>query len=142
MATYGIGTPGYVPWTGYSNTLGVGAANAPATAGYVAMNGITQGDDKIAKVLRNGGMTSGAAALLYALLGAAVGGSVVKTKKQIKWEVGSPGGVIPIETINLVNRNTIANDLTAFQALVTRNVFPATYPPDLSGNGGGGKGAW
>ena len=79
---------------------------------------------------------------MYALLGQAVGQTATRQKKQIKWEVGSPGGVIPIETINVVNRPTIANDLAAFQALLTRATGPATYPPDLAGNGGGGKIAW
>jgi hypothetical protein len=139
MATYGIGTAGHVPWTGYSNTLGVGAANADATTGYVAMNGVQQGDDRIAKMLRNGGMTMGVTQLLYALLGAAVGGAALRQKKQVKWDQGSPGGLVPIETINVVNRNTTANDLAAFQALLTRTVSPASYPADLSGNGGGGK---
>jgi hypothetical protein len=73
------------------------------------------------------------------LLGAAPGALAVQTKKQIKWEQGSPGGVIPIETINIVNRNTNANDLLAWQSLVSRVVQPSTYPPDISGNGGGGK---
>jgi hypothetical protein len=139
MATYGLGTAGHVPWSGYSNTLGVGAANADATAGYVYFNGIQQGDDRIVKMLRNGGATMGATQILYALLGAAVGALAVRQKKQIKWEVGSPGGLIPIETINTVNRVTNANDLAAYQALVQRVVQPSTYPPDLSGNGGGGK---
>lgn len=139
MATYGVGTAGHVPFTGYTNTLGVGAANAGATAGYVAMNGVQQGDDRIAKMLRNGGMTAGVTTLLYTLLGAAVGQTAVKIKTQIQWQQGSPGGLIPIETVNLVNRATSANDLAAFQALVTRNQFPAIYPPDISGNGGGGK---
>ena len=142
MATYGLGTAGFVPFTGYTNTLGLGTANGAASAGAVQFNGITQADDKIAKVLRNGAATMGATYLLYALLGQAVGATATRQKKQIKWEVGSPGGVIPIETINVVNRTTTANDLAAFQALVTRTVFPATYPPDLAGNGGGGKGAW
>ena len=142
MATYGVGTAGFVPFTGYTNTLGIGTANNAAQAGAVQMNGLTQGDDKIAKVLRNGAATMGITYLMYALLGQAVGQTATRQKKQIKWEVGSPGGVIPIETINVVNRPTIANDLAAFQALLTRGTGPATYPPDLAGNGGGGKGAW
>jgi hypothetical protein len=47
--------------------------------------------------------------------------------------------LITIETINIVNRATTAADLTAFQALISRVVQPSTYPPDISGNGGGGK---
>ena len=139
MATYGLGTAGHVPFTGYTNSLGVGAANADATSGYVAMNGIQQGDDRIVKMLRNGGGTIASTRILYTLLGAAVGALAIQTKKQIKWEQGSPGGLIPIETINMVNRNTNASDLVAWQSLISRVVQPSTYPADLSGNGGGGK---
>ena len=46
MATYGVGTAGFVPFTGYTNTLGIGTANNAAQAGAVQMNGLTQGDDK------------------------------------------------------------------------------------------------
>lgn len=139
MATYGIGSAGHVPWTGYSNSLGVGAANADATAGYVAFNGIQQGDDRIVKMLRNGGGTIASTRILFALLGAAIGQTAAQTKKQVKWDQGSPGGLIPIETINIVNRATNANDLLAWQSLISRVVQPSSYPPDLSGNGGGGK---
>jgi len=139
MATYGLGTVGAVPFTGYTNTLGVGPANSAASAGQVYYNGVQQGDDRIVKMLRNGGMTSGVTALIYALLGAATGGTATKTKKQVQHVTGSPGGVVPIETVTLVNRATTAADLTAFQALFNRTVFPATYVADLSGNGGGGK---
>jgi hypothetical protein len=139
MATYGLGTPGYVPWTGYSNTLGVGPANAAATSGYVAMNGIQQGDDRIVKMFRNGGGTIASTRILFTLLGAAIGQTAAQTKKQIKWEQGAPGGLIPIETINMVNRATNANDLLAFQTLISRVVQPSVYPADVSGNGGGGK---
>ena len=142
MATYGLGSSGGVPFSGYTNSLGVGSANAPATTGYIAFNGIQQGDDRIVKMLRNGGGTAYATRILYTLLGAAVGAVATQTKKQIQWEQGSPGGLIPIETINIVNRATNANDLAAYRALISRVVQPSTYPPDLSGNGGGGKGAW
>lgn len=149
MATYGLGSSGGVPFSGngtthqsWTNTLGVGAANAGASSGYIAFNGIQQGDDRIVKMLRNGGGTAYATRILYTLLGAAVGAAAVQTKKQVKWVEGNPGGLIPIETINIVNRNTNANDLVAYQALISRVVQPSTYPPDLSGNGGGGKGAW
>jgi hypothetical protein len=139
MATYGIGaTPGQVQFTGYTNTLAPSVANNASTAGYVYNNGITQNDDAIAKALRNGGMTIAMKTLLYTLLGAAAGGTATASKKQVQHVTGAPGGLIPIETISLVNRVTTAADLTAFQALVNRTVFPTTYQPDLSGNGGGG----
>jgi len=138
MATYGLGTPGFVNFTGLTNTLGSGAANTQPTSGQVQFNGVQQGDDRLAKMFRNGAMTSAVTQLMYTLLGAAAGSTATKTKKQVQWQQGSPGGLIPIETITLVNRATTAADLTAFQALMTRNVFPAVYAPDISGNGGGG----
>jgi hypothetical protein len=138
MATYGLGTPGQIPFTGYTNTLGTGPANLGSTSGSVQFNGVQQGDDRIAKMLRNGGMTAGVTQLLLTLLGVAPGATATKTKKQVQWQQGSPGGLIPIETINSVNRPTTAADLTAFQALMVRQTFPSTYAPDLSGNGGGG----
>jgi hypothetical protein len=139
MATYGLGSSGGIQFTGYTNTLGAGNAANGATTGFVYFNGIQQGDDRIVKMLRNGGGTIASTRILYTLLGAAVGANATQTKKQIKWEQGSPGGLIPVETINIVNRATNASDLAAFQALISRVVQPSVYPPDLSGNGGGGK---
>lgn len=140
MATYGLETvPGQVPFTGYSNTLGSGVANEPATAGYVMFNGVQQGDDRLAKMFRNGAMTSAVTQLMYTLLGAATGATATKTKTQVQGQTGAPGGLVTIETITLVNRATTANDLAAFQALLRRLPAPASYPADLSGNGGGGK---
>ena len=142
MATYGTAPLGFLPFTGYTNTLAAGSANAGASAGAVQYNGITQGDNIIAQAVRTGGMNAAEFRVMYALLGAAVGGTATKTKAQVAHVTGAPGGAVPIETITLVNRVTTAADLTMFQALLNRTVFPATYAPDLSGNGGGGKGAW
>jgi len=140
MATYGLETtPGQVPFTGYTNTLGSGAANQGSTSGYAQFNGVQQGDDRMAKMFRNGAMTSAVTRLMYTLLGAAPGSNATKTKAQVQWQQGSPGGLIPIETITLVSRNTTAADLAAFQALMNRTPTPSSYPADLSGNGGGGK---
>jgi hypothetical protein len=139
MATYGLGIPGAVQFTGYTNTLGTGPANADATTGRVYFNGVQQGDDRIAKMFRNGGMTKATTQIWLALTGAAVGGTATRSRSQVQWQQGSPGGLIPVEVVTLVNRATTANDLAAFQALLGRLVFPASYPADLSGNGGGGK---
>lgn len=140
MATYGVvTTPGQIPWTGYSNTLGNGPANQAATAGYVAFNGIQQGDDRLAKMFRNGAMTGATTQLLYMLLGAATGATATKTQVRVQGTTGAVGGLQTIETVTLVNRATNANDLAAFQALLRRIVAPPSYPADLSGNGGGGK---
>jgi hypothetical protein len=140
MAVYGLqATPGYVAFTGYTNTLGTGPANTSATSGQVLSIGITQTDARLMKTFRRGAGTAAAIQLLYTLLGAATGGTATKTKKQVQGVVGGAGGMTPIETITLVNRATTAADLTAFQALLTRTPFPASYVADLSGNGGGGK---
>jgi hypothetical protein len=139
MGTYGLAPPGGVTFTGYTSTLGTGAANQDATNGQVYFNGFTQGDERIAKMLRNGGMTLVLRRLLQTLTGAAPGATATQTKKQVKWDQGSPGGVIPIETVTLINRATTAADVTALNSLFFRLPFPATYPADLSGNGGGGK---
>jgi hypothetical protein len=139
MATYGLVPNAQVPFTGYTNTLGTGQANAYSATGSVYFNGVTQGDDRIAKMLRNGGMTAGVRQLMYTLLGAAAGASAVRSKAQVQGIAGGPSGACTIEVVPLVNRNTTAADLTAFQGLMNRNVMPATYPPDLSGNGGGGR---
>lgn len=140
MATYGLeATPGQVPFTGYSNTLGNNAANQGVTTGYVQFNGVQQGDDRLAKMFRNGQMTGAVTQLLYTLLGASAGSNATKTYSRVQGQTGAPGGLQTIETVTLVNRNTTAADLTAFQALLRRSTGPATYPVDLSGNGGGGK---
>lgn len=139
MATYGLQTtPGRVAFTGYTNTLGTNDANSGQTAGYVQNNGIFALDDWIAKQVRNTGGAAAAKALWYALLGATTGGTATATKKQVQHVSGAPGGLVPIETITLVNRVTTAADLTAFQALMNRTPTPSSYAPDLSGNGGGG----
>jgi hypothetical protein len=139
MATYGLGaTPSQVPFTGYTNSLGSGAANTPSSSGYAYFNGIQQGDDRIAKMLRNGAQSAATTALMYALLGAGTGGTATKTKARVVAQNGQNVGAPQIETINLINRATTAADLTAIQALFNRVVQPASYPADLSGNGGGG----
>lgn len=139
MATYGLNGTGRVPFSGYTNTLGNGAANADATSGSVQFNGITQGDFYVNQPLGLGGQVAGVLQLLYTLLGAAPGATATKTKRQVQHVQGAPGGAIPIEVITLVNRATTAADLTAFQQMFTRANGPITYPADLSGNGGGGK---
>jgi hypothetical protein len=139
MATYGLNPQGGVPFTGYTSTLGSGAANQDATSGQVYYNGFTQGDERIAKMLRNGGMSLVLRRLLQTLTGVAPGSTATQTKKQIQWQQGSPGGVIPVETVTLINRATTAADVTALNSLFTRSPTPASYAVDVSGNGGGGK---
>ena len=84
MATYGLGSVGQVSFTGYTNTLAAGSANNAGTTGYVQFNGIQQGDDRIVKMLRNGGGTIASTRLLYTLLGQAPGSNAAQSKKQIR----------------------------------------------------------
>ena len=139
MATYGYTPAGAVNFTGYTNVLGVGPANQASQSGQVYFNGITQGDDRIAKMLRNGGQTLTLRALLAALTGIVAGGTVTVTRKQVQGQQGAPGGLQTIETVTAMNRTTTAADVTMLNALFIRNVFPSSYVADLSGNGGGGK---
>ena len=142
MAVYGLNGTGNVPFTGYTNTLGNGDANVGATAGYVYNNGIGQFDDKLAKILQSSGQSKVVRALWRAMTGAAVGSNATATTKRVVNNPDSLGGVVPIETVTHINRNTTAADRTAFLALLDRVVYPSTYPADLSGNGGGGKVAY
>ena len=143
MAVYGLSGDGKVPFTGYTNTLGTGDAVSGANAGYVQFNGIGQQDDKIAKLLQSGSSGRILRALWFALTGGAPGGNASVTKARVQAvQGGGHGGVIPVEVQTILNRSTTAADLAALRALMNRVVYPATYVADLSGNGGGGKGAY
>ena len=139
MATYGLnnGLPN-LPFTGYTNVLSSSGTDASAN-GSVYFNGITQGDERIAKMLRNGAAGLKLRRLAFTLINSGVGTVAAEVKKQIKWEQGSPGGLIPIESVVLINRPTTNADQTAISALLYRNPAPASYAVDASGNGGGGK---
>lgn len=86
--------------------------------------------------------------VMRALLGASVGGTATETVARVSAPAGLTesqllGGVRTIDTITIVDRVTTSADLTAMQAITDRtyNMAPAiaSYPTDLSGNGGGGK---
>lgn len=140
MAVYGLSGNDQIPFTGYTNSLGSGNANDGATAGYVQKNGLAQFDDKLAKLLQTGGSSKIIRALWRALTGAAAGGTATATVARVQAnQGGNLTGLIPIETVTLVNRVTTAADRTALLALIDRVVYPSTYVADLSGNGGGGK---
>lgn len=137
MATYGISaTPGTVPFTGYTPTLGNGPANQDATSGAVQFNGITQND----YAMMNWFGTQANRrflALLKSITGVAPGATSTDTYRRVT--NGHLGGAVATEVVTTVNRTTTAADVTAFTALWNRVVNPTTYPADLSGNGGGGK---
>lgn len=143
MATYGPGTPaGFIPFTGFSPTLGVNDAIIPVTTGLVQMLGNTQNDNMLSKLFfRRGNRKS--RALMLALLGSAVGGTATEnfTRVQAVQGLTDPsqlGGRVAIETVAQINRATTSADLTQMVASMSRTYAPATYNADLSGNGGGG----
>jgi hypothetical protein len=88
-------------------------------------------------------------ALFLALLGAAAGGTALATRPMI---VGSPlsadangaqgGGVVPVQTVTVINRATTATDVTNLKTLTNFTRGPASYVSDVSGNGGGSKLGW
>lgn len=143
--TYGY-NGGTVPFTGWTPILGTGDAATPSTSGAVQNNGLTDNDGHIARLFFPNGQKA-TKTLLYALLGAAVGGSAVASYKRVLGvqalnDPSQLGGLVTIETASLINRSTNSTDLTNMQALFTRTPAPPSYPADVSGNGGGGKAGW
>lgn len=149
MATYGLNGTGQIPFTGWTNVLGNvstgGQPSAPASTGAVAFNGITQTDAALARIFRKGGQSKGVKAIWYALTLSGVGSTATASYKRIQARQAfntDMGGAQPIETVSVMNRSVTTADITAFTSLMNRLVSPASYPADLSNNGGGGKGAW
>lgn len=89
--------------------------------------------------------------VMETLNGAAPGSAALAQKPFVRAQATSPGTVTGIgdlggnrtvDTVNLINRNTVASDQAYILALLTNRfgpVIPTGYPTDLSGNGGGGK---
>jgi hypothetical protein len=143
MATYGpsLTNPGFVPFTGFSPTLGGPDAIAPATVGLVQFDGMGQEDNRISRSLFQG-PNRVLRRLLITLLGAAPGATATENRSRVQGQQStfSPndnGGLIPIETVQVINRATTANDVVNTVNSISRSYVP-TYPLDASGNGGGG----
>jgi hypothetical protein len=80
-------------------------------------------------------------ALFNGLVGAATGGNVTATHKRVQrpadTTIGGSGGLMTIETVTDINRNTVAADVTKLKEMVAGvKVRPTPMPKDLSGNGG------
>ena len=141
MALYGPNN-GYVPFTGFSPTLGASDAIAPVTSGNVQFNGMTQNDGNIARLLfLRGNRTF--RRLLIALTGATAGGTATETQSRVQaqqsmFQATDMGGLVPIETINNISRVTTAADVTNINAMLTRSPV-ITFPTEVSGTSGGGK---
>jgi hypothetical protein len=139
MALYGPNA-GFVPFTGFSPTLGVSDAVVPVTSGNVQMNGMTQQDGAIARNLFHG-TNRVVRRLLIALIGSAAGGNATENRARVQANQSTfaptdNGGLVPIETVALINRNTTAADDTNLTALISRTPVP-TYAVDVSGIGSG-----
>lgn len=96
--------------------------------------------NRIKRVVNREGFRQ-AQALFNALIGAATGGTATATHKRIAaasdLSVGGSGGTRRIETVTDINRTTTAADVTMLKEMVYGvKTRPATYPKDLSGNGG------
>ena len=139
MPDYGLNGTGKIPFTGWSQGLGNGDAVTPGTIGSIQFNGISQQDDAISKLLRHGASAARLRGLINSLLGIVPGSAAIVTKKQIRWEQGSPGGLIPIETVTILNRVTTPQDVVAIRTMMYRSAAPFNYAVDAGGNGGGGK---
>jgi hypothetical protein len=81
--------------------------------------------------------------LLLTLIGAAPGdtASATFTRVAARRDLNSniQGGVVPMETVTVINRATTSADVTKLIGALNDTARPATYARDLSGNGGGGK---
>lgn len=136
-----------IPWTGYSPTMGTGAANVAAVAGAL-QNGESYIADKVSRMLRRP-QYRGQRKLWQILTGAAPGSNATDNYGRVKAFQAIPdyaklGGLVQTESAPRVGsttagRNTTAADETRIEAMIARVVKPSTYVADLSGNGGGGK---
>lgn len=138
MATYGSFPNQQVPFTGWSPTLGLGAANVSVASGAAQFNGNMQSDDRFVKALRSAGNRK-FRRILRVLVTSGIGANATETRTRVKAVTGTATGVVPIETVTLINRSLVTADLVAAQALIDRTTVPAVYAVDISGAGGGGK---
>lgn len=80
--------------------------------------------------------------LMLTLNGAAAGSTALLTRTRVEAKVGLTeelGGVVDIETVDLVNRVTTAADKSDIDTVLSESREPSSYPTDPSGNAGGGK---
>ena len=131
---------GTVPFTGFTPTLGAGSASSYATSGSVHADLLTQHDRAVSFLMRRPGSRK-QRELLLTLLGASAGSAALETRKRVSADDEANGvvGNMTIETIDVVNRNTTADDDTALTAMLSRKPWPSAYVEDASGNGGGGR---
>jgi hypothetical protein len=96
--------------------------------------------------------------LMLTLLGVAPGSTAAATYKRVQAPAGPSGttpavtgtadlgGLVPIETVSVINRATTAADVTylteIFDGRMVVGPSSLTLVADASGNGGGGKANW
>lgn len=140
MALYGPNN-GFVPFTGFSPTLGADAI-APSTVGNVQFDGVTQNDDQLSYLLFRRANRA-ARRLMLTLFGAAAGATATEAYSRVAatqalGSVTTNGGLVPIEVVQQINRATTAADITNVTAMLSRSPVVA-FPAELSGTSGGGK---
>jgi len=74
--------------------------------------------------------------LFDSLIGATSGGAALKRYFRIAADTGIGGGQRTVEEVTIIDRNTDADDVTALKEMMVVVSRAATYPADLSGNGG------
>lgn len=132
--------------TGYSTFWEREAPVGQASA-YAMLYARSSPENRAAQLLGRPGLRA-VRELFRTLAGAATGNAASDTYVRAVapngiTEAGSLGGARVIETVTTVNRNTTAADLTAMSDILDRYIGMdpaiASYPADLSGNGGGGQ---
>ena len=124
--------------TGWSSFYG----NTPNA--YQPLFGRSSNDYMAAQALGRAGMR-GVRRIMRVLNGAAPGSTATETVARIAaatpFNTLSSGGVRAVETVTDVNRATTAADVTYVNTNIIDRIYNmtppiASYPPDLSGNGG------
>jgi hypothetical protein len=127
--------------TGWSPLYG----NTPNA--YQQLFGRSSNDYHAAMALGRAGQR-GVRRVMRVLTGAAPGSNATETYARVQaatpFNTLTGGGARVVETVTEVNRNTTAGDVTYVNANIIDRIYAMTppianFPPDLSGNGGGGK---
>jgi hypothetical protein len=131
-----------IGWTGYSPTLGAGAANVGANSGQLQF-GNPSIDYRLENTLRRPQLRPFTRAL-RSIVVTGVGTPAIATRMRVK---GTPakddpsaiGGLVQMESQTLINRNTTPADVNFILSVIDELTAPLVYPTDPSGNSGGGK---
>lgn len=119
-----------VPFTGFSPTLGTDATT-PTQSDSVSFYGLSQNDQAFAQALRRVNSKS-LKRLILTLLGDVIGTTAVETRAQVlavdsTFEIDQYGGLVPITTVNVINRATTDTDVDNINAILRRSRPPVAY---------------